>query len=130
MCPKFRGGKSEKIFEKAIKTGTRLIIFKNKKYMYFFWFWFILFYHFWQTLWRWNTSSKISEITVQLNFKGERSCEVLHFYVWASSVTVIKRKKKLQHEIYLFNLKNKLFLFYVVQILESLQLSRGTFCVF
>lgn len=27
------------------------------------------------TLWRWNTSSKISEITVQLNFKGERSCE-------------------------------------------------------
>lgn len=36
MCPKFRGGKSEKIFEKAIKTGTRLIIFKNnKKYMYF-----------------------------------------------------------------------------------------------
>lgn len=41
-----------------------------------------------------------------------------------------KNKKKLQHEIYLFNLKNKLFLFYVVQILESLQLSRGTFCVF
>lgn len=36
MCPKFRGGKSENIFEKAIKTGTRLIIFKNKKIHVFF----------------------------------------------------------------------------------------------
>lgn len=66
---------------------------------------------------------------IELQRREKLRGKVLHFYV-RQVLTVIKIKKKLQHEIYLFNLKNKLFLFYVVQILESLQLSRGTFCVF
>lgn len=37
MCFKFRGGKFENIFEKVIKIGICLIIFKNKKiYVFFF----------------------------------------------------------------------------------------------